>query len=116
MDGGTGVNRTSALLVRVRVTYLLLKVKVSQGHHQSWKKVCVLWLCVMCVTCVTCVMCVCTPEATVDPHGDVSGGPDLSWVHVVIHRLRVSQMIDSLCLETSCRVTGVHVESRLTLY
>ena len=69
----------------------------------------------MYVTSATCIMCVCTPEATVDPHGDVSGGPDLSWVHVVIHRLRVSQMIDSLCLEASCRVTGVHVESSLTL-
>lgn len=44
----------------------------------------------------------CRPEATVDPHGDVSGGPDLSGVHVVVHQLRVSQLLHSLCLETPC--------------
>ena len=46
---------------------------------------------------------VCRPEATVDPQSHVSGGPELSGVHVVVHQLRVSELLHPLRLETPCR-------------
>lgn len=51
------------------------------------------------------------PEATVDPHGDVSGGPHLSGVAVVVHQLQLSELINSLRLETPCVHTHTHTQS-----